>query len=101
MATPHMAPAAAQALLVQLQHVRRYMLYCQGLRHHRPEQQRKHWKDMLGLREWLTTATGVMLTPIQAAVALALYPAAATGSEHVCVLHSQHRSMSPLFAGCC
>eukprot|EP00882_Tetradesmus_deserticola_P015060 GHRQ01016032.1.p1 GENE.GHRQ01016032.1~~GHRQ01016032.1.p1 ORF type:complete len:240 (+),score=88.82 GHRQ01016032.1:354-1073(+) len=51
MATPHMAPAAAKALLVQLQHARRYMLYCQGLRHYRPEQQRKHWQDMLGLRE--------------------------------------------------
>lgn len=55
LATAHMAHAAAQALLVQLQHVRRYMLYCQGLRHHGPEQQRKHWREMLGLREYRLT----------------------------------------------
>lgn len=51
LSTPGMSPAAAQELLMELQHARRYMLYCQGLRHHKPEQQRKHWKDMLGLGE--------------------------------------------------
>lgn len=51
LATQHMATGATRALLLQLQHARRYMLYCQGLRHHGPEQQRKHWRDLLGLRE--------------------------------------------------
>lgn len=39
------------ALLEQLRQVRRYMLYCQGLRHHKPALQRKHWKDSNGLGE--------------------------------------------------
>ncbi|WIA22227.1 hypothetical protein OEZ85_004555 [Tetradesmus obliquus] len=51
LATQHMATGATRALLLQLQHARRYMLYCQGLRHHGPEQQRKHWRDLLGLHE--------------------------------------------------
>eukprot|EP00879_Flechtneria_rotunda_P007784 GHRR01008157.1.p1 GENE.GHRR01008157.1~~GHRR01008157.1.p1 ORF type:complete len:391 (+),score=97.99 GHRR01008157.1:158-1330(+) len=44
-----LSAADAQQLLVQLQHVRRYMLYCQGLRHHKPDMQRKHWQEHLGL----------------------------------------------------
>lgn len=45
----------AQQLHQELQEVRRYMLYCQGLRHHRLEQQKKHWHDLLGLGR-LTTS---------------------------------------------
>eukprot|EP00879_Flechtneria_rotunda_P019010 GHRR01019957.1.p2 GENE.GHRR01019957.1~~GHRR01019957.1.p2 ORF type:complete len:120 (+),score=38.94 GHRR01019957.1:559-918(+) len=51
-----LSAADAQQLLVQLQHVRRYMLYCQGLRHHKPDMQRKHWQEHLGLGECLLSA---------------------------------------------
>lgn len=47
----HMQPAAAQELMHQLQEVRRYMLYCQGLKHHKPELQLKHWRITTGLGE--------------------------------------------------
>lgn len=43
----------AQRLLQELRDVRRYMLYCQGLRHHRPEQQKKHWHDLVGLGKYI------------------------------------------------
>jgi hypothetical protein len=46
-----MQPDAAQELMQQLQEVRRYMLYCQGLKHHKPELQLKHWRITTGLGE--------------------------------------------------
>lgn len=44
-----MQPQAAQELIQQLQEVKRYMLYCQGLKHHKPELQLKHWRITTGL----------------------------------------------------
>lgn len=49
-----LSAAEAQQLLRELHEVRRYMLYCQGLRHHRPEQQKKHWHDLVDLGKQLT-----------------------------------------------
>lgn len=46
-----MQPQAAQDLIQQLQEVKRYMLYCQGLKHHKPELQLKHWRITTGLGE--------------------------------------------------
>jgi len=46
-----MQPQAAQDLTQQLQEVKRYMLYCQGLKHHKPELQLKHWRITTGLGE--------------------------------------------------
>jgi hypothetical protein len=48
---PALEPQAAVVLLQQLQEARRYMLYCQGLRHHKPELQKKHWRILVGLGE--------------------------------------------------
>lgn len=38
----------ARRLLAELRKVRRYMVYCQGLRHRTAEQQQRHWADALG-----------------------------------------------------
>lgn len=46
--TAEVSPEAAQEMLLELQRVQRYMLYCQGLRHHKAELQRKHWHDLVG-----------------------------------------------------
>jgi hypothetical protein len=46
--TAELSPEAAHDMLLQLQRVQRYMLYCQGLRHHKAELQRKHWHDLVG-----------------------------------------------------
>lgn len=47
----HMQSPAAQDLIQQLQEVKRYMLYCQGLKHQKPELQLKHWRITTGLGE--------------------------------------------------
>jgi hypothetical protein len=44
-----MQPQHARDLIQQLQEVKRYMLYCQGLKHHKPELQLKHWRITTGL----------------------------------------------------
>jgi hypothetical protein len=46
---PHLTPGDARALQQQLREIKRHMLYCQGLRHHKPELQRKHWRITTGL----------------------------------------------------
>lgn len=45
----HMQLQDAQQLILQLQQLKRYMLYCQGLKHHKPELQLKHWRITTGL----------------------------------------------------
>lgn len=44
-----MQPQHARDLIQQLQEVKRYMLYCQGLKHNKPELQLKHWRITTGL----------------------------------------------------
>jgi len=46
---PHtLPPTAPQGELAEF---RRYMLYCRGLKHKRPDLQRRFWMENLGIRE--------------------------------------------------
>jgi hypothetical protein len=48
----------AQRLLAELRRVRRYMVYCQGLRHRTAEQQQRHWADALDTGGWMQDCGG-------------------------------------------